>query len=371
MKVVMVKNNIKEGMIVVEKSISDTSHLPILKNVLIEAVNGKIKFTTTNLEVGVVCITSGKVIEDGKVSVPAQIFSNLINNLQTERINLDTKNNNLIIKTDNYEALIQGLPIEEFPIIPKVGKEKGVINCKGEIFKEALYQILTTSQFSDLRPELNSVLLDLDLERIKLVTTDSFRLSEKTIPHNNFTTTLTNPIKILLPLKTSYELLRILVDNEDLEINIDNSQILFKTEKWEFISRLIEGNFPEYTSIIPTKFNSDVVLNKQEFINSLKLVSVFSSRVSEIKIKTLENKKALEIVSAEQGLGENIYILPAKVQGSIRDIGFNWRYLLDGLKAIKTSDVFIGFNEDNKPALLKSPTDSSYLYVLMPVMKTG
>ena len=101
----------------------------------------------------------------------------------------------------------------------------------------------------------------------------------------------------------------------------------------------------------------------------LKLAGVFSSKVNEVKIITAENKKHLQIFSMDQSLGENNCKLPARIQGEGRDLAFNWRFLADGLRAIKTEEVFFGLNEDNKPAMIKSPNDTSYFYVLMPILK--
>src|SRR3989344_8421771 len=181
MKVIVIRSNLKNSISVVEKSTGDNLNLPILKNVLIEALDNKIKLTTTNLEVAILSVTPGKIIEDGKITVPAGIFSNIIGTLQTERLNLEKKGNKLEIKTDTYEAAIQGLPADDFPITPKIKDQSQYIEIKGATLKGAIEQVLVAAQFSDLRPELNSVFFNFLPEGIKLVATDSFRLAEKTI----------------------------------------------------------------------------------------------------------------------------------------------------------------------------------------------
>ncbi len=370
MKLVVIKDNLKKGLLIIEHAIGENQNLPILKNVLIKADANKITLSATNLEIAICATITGKVIENGTMSVPLSILLDLINNLQTDRINFEKKENSLEVKTDNYEGVIQGLPPEEFPIIPKIKNTEEYIETKGEVFREALSQVVLSTQFSELRPELNSTLFNFSLENIKIAATDSFRLSEKTIQNTHIKTNHTNEFKLLIPLKTSQELIRILEDDDVLQIYHDTNQILFKTPRFEFISRLIDGNFPDYTAIIPKKFTTEAVLKHQDFINALKVAAVLSGKVNEVKVKIPDSKKNLEVSSGYQTVGENTYLLPAKITGGAITITFNWRYVLDALKALKTEDVYVGMNEENKPALIKSPNDISYFYIVMPILKT-
>ena len=373
MKVIVVRDNLKEGLGIISGASGENLNLPILKYALFDISDNRIKLTATNLEIAASFLVSGKIIEKGSATIPLGIFQNLINNIQSERLNIEKNKNGVEIKTDNYQALIQGLPPGDFPIIPKISDENKneFIEIDSGIFKEALRQVVVGTQFSDLRPELNSVFFDFSIESIKLVATDSFRLAEKTIPGSQFKANHKNTFKLLVPLKTSQELLRILKEGEVLRIYHDPNQILFKTENLEFISRLVDGNFPDYTAVIPRKLDSEIVVSREELISALKLTGIFGSRFGEIKIRVPEAKKTIEIWSADEMVGENHYFLTAKVRGKTKEASFNWRHLLDGLKAIKGEEVFLGLNsEDNKPALLKTPSDVFYLYILMPILKT-
>lgn len=158
-------------------------------------------------------------------------------------------------------------------------------------------------------------------------------------------------------------------EKEKIEIFKDEHQVFFKTESIEIISRLIEGTFPEYKKITPKEFSSELLLDKEELTRAVKLTGVLSGQTNEIKMKVLGGKKAVEISSLQHTVGENKYLLPAKIKGQEKEIGFNWRYLLDGLRALKTESVFFGINEEHKPALIKSPGDASYYYILMPILK--
>lgn len=370
MKLVVIKSNFKTGLGAIERVSGEGLNLPILKNVLIEASDNAIRLTATNLEVATSYRVPGKVIENGKASVPLRVLSDVITNLQSERLNLEKKENSVEIKTENYSATLQGLSADDFPLVPKIKNQKTFLEISGGVLKEALAQVISSAQPSELRPELSSVLFCFSFESVKLVATDSFRLSEKTIPESQIKTNHEKEFKILIPLKTAQELMRILKEEESVGIYHNENQILFKTENFELISRLIEGNFPDYSAIIPKAFHAEITVNREEFIQALRLTGVFSTRANEVRVLAHENKKNIEIFSTDQALGENTYVLPAKNHGKTKEANFNLRYLLDGLRALKTEDAFLGMNEDNKPALLKAPGDASFFYILMPILKT-
>jgi DNA polymerase-3 subunit beta len=344
------------------------STLPILKNFLIETVDNKIKLTMTNLEMAVTTFIPGKVIENGSLTVPFGIFNSIINNIQAERINLEEKGNNLIIKTDNYQAKIQGNKKEEFPIIPQIKNKELFLEIPIANLKKSLSALAGAAQISEIKPELGGIFFDFQINNLKLAATDSFRLAEKTIPNTQFKSNIEDVFRAIVPLKTIQEVVRVFKDDEDkISVNFDQSQIFLKTENTEIISRLIGGNFPDYQPIIPQSFETEVILNKDQLVNALKLTGSFTDRLNEIKIIVGEKTKNIEVCSSSQVLGESQYLIPAKTKGQSLEIIFNWRFLLDGIKVLDSEDIFLGLNGHNKAALIKSPGDISYFYVLMPI----
>lgn len=366
MKLVILKNNLRDGLNAVERATAENNNLPILKNVLIKTFNNKIQLSATNLELAITKFISGKIIEEGNITVPISALTAITGNITDERINLESENNTLRFKTDNYEAVIQGLPEEEFPIIPKLENLNNYLRMDSEIMKESFLKVINAVQLSEIRPEISGILLDFQVTNLKLVGTDSFRLGEKTINENNFSSTFQRGFKIIIPLKTAQELLRILTAGP-VTIFIDPNQILFKNDELEVISRLIDGAYPDYEQIIPKSFETEIILEKEHLINAVKLVSTFSGKANDIKIIYKEEKKSLEVYSSNQYLGENKYFIPAKIKGENFDISFNWRYLMDGLKNFDTKELVFEINGGNRAAMLKSPNDGSYFYILMPV----
>lgn len=380
MKIIILKNHLKTGLEAISKIGSEggLTTLPILKNFLIETVDNNIKLSMTNLELAITSFIPGKVIENGSLTIPFNIFNLIINNLQTERINLENKDNNLIIKTDNYQAKIQGIKKEEFPIIPQINKNQPAFKISAATFKKSLLSLISAAQISETRPELSGILFDFQLNFLKLAATDSFRLTEKTITDAQFKSDIDQVFKSIIPLKTIQEIIRIFParggsafsgkkDEDQINIYFDQNQIFLKTESLEIISRLINSDFPDYQLIVPENFETEIILEKEQFINALKLTGAFTDRLNEVGVVIKEGAKNIEINSSNQILGENQYLIPAKIKGQSLEIVFNWRFLLDGIKGLDSESVFIGFNSDNKPALIKSPGDISYFYVIMPI----
>lgn len=367
MRLIILNNNLKEALRSIEGAIRDNLNLPILKNILIKTEDNKINFSATNLELAITYKVSGKIIETGSTTIPLNILANIVNNLTTERITLENKNYNLLIKTDNYEATIQGLNPEDFPIIPQINHLNKFFKINSQIFKNTLLKVINSIQYSEIRPEINGALFNYQIDYLKLTGTDSFRLAEKTLAADQFKSNYEEGFEIILPLKTLQEVLRILPDDGELNIFINQNQILFKTEEQEIISRLIDGKFPDYQSIIPQETKTELIINRSELINALKLTGIFSGRVNEVKFKIGENKKFLEIYSADSALGENHYLLPAKITGPSQTVSFNCRYLLDGLKFLNEKEIILGLNSDNQPAVIKTPEDKTWFYILMPI----
>ncbi len=366
MKLVILKKNLKDGLSAVERATAENSNLPILKNVLIKTYNNKIQLSSTNLELAITKLVSGKIVENGSITVPLGTLLSITNNINDERINLEVENNTLTLKTDNYQAVIQGLPEEEFPIIPRIENNKNFLKINSLLFKDALLKVINAAQLSEIRPEISGVLLDFQVTNLKLVATDSFRLAENTITENNFESTFPRGFKIIIPLKTSQEILRTISEGP-LTLFIDPNQILFKNDSLEIISRLIDGSYPDYEQIIPKDFETEMTIEREHLVNAVKLVSSFSGKINDIKLRLKEGNKSLEVYSVNQYLGENRYLIPIKSKGEAFEVSFNWKYLLDGLRNFSSQEILLGVNSDTRPTVMKNPERTPYFYIIMPI----
>ncbi len=369
MKLIILKINILEGLIVLERSISDNQNLPVLKNFLIKTEDNKIFFSATNLEIAVTTIVPGKIIENGATTIPFSITYNVIKNLSAERVSLELQGNKFIINTENYDAVLQNQEAKEFPIIPQIKNKNNSFEIDIDILKEGLESVIVAAQYSEIRPEISGVFINISRrEGLVFVATDSFRLAKKTIDPGSFKTTI-EETSAILPLKTAVEVLRIF-KKEEGKINVffEPNQIVFETAGTKLTSHLIDGKFPEYEAVIPKNISIEATLEREEFLNAIKLTSSFSGRINDVTLKATEGKKVIEVTSSSTNLGENKYKVPAKIKGEKFTAVFNWHYLLDGLKIYgKSQEIILGINSSDRPALITSPNEPTITYVVMPL----
>ena len=366
MKLLLLKTNLVEGLGVVERAVNESSNLPILKSVLIKAENGKIIFVATNLEFAIEYAIPGKVLEEGVVAAPFSLLSSIIKNLAAERVSIEEKNKKVTVTTDNYEAVFQGQDPKEFPIIPQVNKDAERIAVNFDVFRDALENVIVAAQYSDIRPEISGVYFECASEGSVLAATDGFRLAEQKLGSNDVQTK-SERLSIIIPLKTATELLKTFKGQSDVLIFLEPNQIILSTQNERVVSRLIDGSFPEYRAVIPKNPSHEVVVERQELINAVRLASSFSGRANDIILRVGDGKKFLEVYAADSSLGESSYKVPMKLTGEQFSIVFNWRYLLDGLKIFSGTEILLGINSPDRPALLHNQKEPHLIYVVMPI----
>ena len=374
MKVEVLNENLKEALGYTERIVGKNLTLPILNNILIETENNFLCLKSTDLETAIKWWLLSKIFNKGKVVIPAYFLSNFISFLPKEKIFLEEKNQNLLIKCQNYQTQIQGQNPDDFPIIPDIPKSD-FIEVDNKQFCEGLTQIADIVSTSQTRPEITGIYFSFFNDILKIAGTDSFRLAEKTIH-------LQKPIEkeysFILPQKPAKEIINILGGKDGkLKIYFSPNQILFEfpmTEidhpQLQINSRLIEGEYPNYQEIIPKKFKTQVVLKKEDFLNQIKAASLFSGKINEVKFIINTQKKQIEITSQNPNIGEYKSSLEAKIEGVEKEVSFNYKFLIDGLLNIKSSEVIFNLNKDDNPCLLKPVGDLSYLYVVMPIKTT-
>lgn len=373
MKFAVLKNNLKSGLDAVSRVVGGEAvhNLPILRNILIETVDNRMKISSTNLEIAVTSYVPAKVSENGGVTVPFSILNSAINMLQSDRIEIEEDGGSVVVSTENYNAKIQGIKKDEFPIIPKLESTRLSIEIQSALLHHALLSVSVACQATDVKPELSGILFNSQDKILKLAATDTFRLAEKTIYDTQFSAKESERAREVIPLKTAQEAIRIFSGEKDEKIKIamNDNQIIFESDNVKIISRLLSGEFPDYQSlgIIPPSFITEVVVKKEDLISALKLGGLFADKFNEIRLRIKSGEKNIEIYSSSQGLGENKYLIPAKTKGEAVEAIFNWRFFLDGIKNLSSEDVFLGLQGANKPAMIKSPSDISYFYILMPI----
>lgn len=372
MKLTILTHELKKGLNYTERLTGKNLTLPILNNVLIEALPNFLKISSTDLETGIEWWGLCKTEEEGKITIPAKILTQVINNISDEKIEIENKNDTLFIKTKTFKTQIKGYTSDDFPIIPQFSKED-FIEINAQELKDGLIDVVDIASMSQIRPEISGIYFVFKKDLVNLVATDSFRLVERTLQSNSYKNSFNDEIKFILSQKTTKEVINILQENTgSVKIYYSESQILFETNLNEvdhpeinLISRQIEGNYPAYKEIIPKEYKTRIIVDKDFLTKQIKLAGLFAGKINEIKIKN--DDKNLEILSQDLELGENSSILEAKIEGEPVEISFNYKFILDGVSRVKTKNVILELQGASGAGVIKAEEGTDYIYVVMPI----
>lgn len=379
MKLVCTQENFKKAISVVDKITSKQITLPILKNILLETKDGRLIFSATNLEIGIVSKIGAKIEREGKIAIPSRLISEFVGNLpKEENIEIALDGQVLSINCGKYKAKINCLDSEDFPIIPERKGENQLIIRNGK-FKDIINKSLSSVSLNDIRVEFTGVNLSFSENRVYFAATDSFRLSEYEveIEENDFYKEIKDT-SVIIPAETLRELNKILHNGDDEDnvlITIENNQIFFDINDIKIVSRLVNGKYPPYKQIIPSEFKSEILINKGELLQSIKIASVFTKKTDgEINI-VIGDDKTMVVKSGLQESGENQTDLMIEKKGENQDFVLNPRYLLDGLNTMDSFKIRIMANDNVSPVILKMVNDKdgkvvdNFIYIIMPIRK--
>jgi len=361
MKITIIQKSFQKALSITERIISRNISLPILHNVLLKTDNNKLIISSTNLEIGINYSIGAKIEEKGEIAIPARILSDFISNIQDEKITLTIKNKVLYINSKNYKTQIIGFDTKEFPIIPKI-KEEPIITLPTQILKNAFLSVINSASLLETRPELAGVFTKFTTNSVEFAATDSFRLTERIINQKP-----NNTGSAIIPRNTVLEVIRILSDiDTDINITLSENQILFSSTDFTIVSRLIDGNYPDYKKVIPEKIISKVLVLKDELEKGVRLASLFTSNISDIKIKVSDNKT--EITAKNTDKGELHSSIESKLKNDPFIVSLNYNYLLDGIKAVGSDKVVLQYTGDGSPIVVKKgDEDKLFTYVIMPL----
>ncbi len=365
MKITCLKNHLKEAIALTEKISGKNLTLPVLSNILISCDDKKVKLTATNLELGIEVEIPAKIEKKGKVAIPAGIINGFISNIgNEEKITLETiSENNLLIATQNSSTIIKGQPTEDFPSLPRPENKKET-EIPAHEFVQGLKSVWYAASLSSIKPEIASVFVSLSKgQPLTFVATDSFRLAEKKtkqIP--------SDAGSVLIPQRSVAEIIRILDGKEEkIRLISDKNQIFILADGLVFVSRIVEGIFPDYQQIIPKKFTTDVILDKNLLVSSLRAASVFSNKLNEIIIVVDAESGEVTTITSNADTGEHTSHFKAKVTGESIKMNFNYKYILDCLPHVNSSGVLLRFSGDGKPLVITGTEDNTFQCLVMPM----
>ena len=368
MKIHTTKDNLLKGIQIVQNAVSSKNTLPILSHILIEAKKNEIRLTATDLEIGISMKIEGEVIEEGSFTVPARKFSEIVKELPNDAsIHITLKKGQSVnIEAGKSYFRLMGLAREDFPQLPEVPSGKGGDSVK--IPQKKLKHMISLTSFAmshdETRYILNGILFSFKEKALKLVATDGRRLAiiQKDIPEMG-----SLKKDVIIPMKTIQELNRNLGEEGDVIFHFKENQVLVNLGQIHITSRLIEGEYPNYEQVIPKKTKEELSLNTQDFLQATRRASILTSQDSQsVKINIIKDR--MIITKSTPDLGEAREELEVDYKGGEFVIGFNPNFLIDALKNIEDEQVKFSFIDPEKPAVITSGED--YTYVVLPMQVT-
>lgn len=365
MKVICTQENFKKGLGIVSHIAGKNVSLPILNNILIRAKDGLIVLISTNLDIGIKTVVRGKIEEDGELTVQARLLNDYVMLLDNSNLSLTKKNSDLLVQNKDQDTIIKGQETDDYPIVPEVDELNGFA-VDNNILKDSLSQVVYCASYDDTRPELSGVLVVVSNNLIKLVATDSYRLAEKKVKIKENSDFAAGFSKII-PLKTLQEVVRIIEDEGETKIFFNDNQVVFKIGETVIISRLIEGNYPDYEQIIPESFKTRIEISRSELIKFIKTASLFSKTGINDVLIDFDKKGMVNISAANMVLGENKSTLKCEIKGENVKIIFNYKYLIEGLQNMNSKKIIFEIMSGDTPVILKAENEDDYLYLIMPI----
>jgi DNA polymerase-3 subunit beta len=367
MKLTVLQENLKNAVTTTSHFISPKAQLPILGNILIKTDKSKLILSSTNLETSVSTSIGAKIEKEGEITVPGRIFNDVISNLSSGTIEIEVEKEQIKITSGTFKSNILGVNSSDFPIIPNsIGKN--ALTLPKNKFLEGLNKTLFAVSIDETRPVLTGILFVFKGKNLHLVSTDGFRLSQKTIKlEKEF-----EDQKIIVPKTILLEISK-LGSNDDISFSFSkkDNQIVFVSGVTVFSSRVIEGEYPDFEKILPKSSVLNVLIDKEDFEKAVKLASVFSRDAGNI-LKLSIDKNILKVIAESSNSGNQETNLEVKVEkksefdGGV-EISFNYRFIEEVLRVISSDDILIEFGGPNTPGKFIDNKDTDFLHLIMPI----
>ncbi len=361
MKFKVEKNQLLNAIGAVQNVITSKSALPILSSILIETQTNLLRLTATDLDIGITCAIPVDIQEQGAITIPAKRFSDIIKEFPLDVISITTKKNNqVIIDSDMCQFKIMGLAKEEFPKLPEF-KDKKAIKIDQGVLKQMLSLTAFAVSMDETRYVLNGILFKINKGSLSLVATDGKRLA---ITERKLTAVEPEvEVSIIIPIKTIQELNRNLKDVGELSLVISSNQALFDLGAVAIVSRLIEGEFPDYKQVVPAASENKMKVERGQFLLAIKRAALLATLdYQAVKLEVFKNK--LVISKSTPDVGEFHEELAVEYQGREMVIGFNPVYLMDVLKNLNEATISLELTDGEKPGVIRI---SGYVYIVLPM----
>ena len=373
MRVSCLQENLSPGLSIVGRAVATRTTLPITQNVLISTDRSRLKLAATNLEIAISTWIGAQIEEEGSITVPARILTELVSSFPPERIDIEASNQpaSLHLQCARFEASINGTNAEDFPPIPTV--ESGVAGkFEAQVLREAITRVAFAAATEDSRPVLTGIKVEITGDSFTFAGADGFRLA---VYKGKLAEPLSDDVAFIVPARALQEVNRLIGGNdEQVEFTVtpSKSQALFRLDNVEIVTQLVQGTFPNYSQLIPQSYDTRVVMDSKEFSRATRTASIFARDGSGIiRVQVAPESESspgkVSVMSRAEEVGENQGEIDAKVEGNDAKIAFNSKYLADVLDVLDEGEVALETTTPSSPGVIRPVGDDKYVHVVMPM----
>ena len=363
MKISVERSALLEAINHLSRIVNNKTSLPVLEGIYFSAEQGKLTLISYNLEMGIKKVIYSNTEENGEIVISARILAEILRKMNGIKVEIETDDRLMChIKSGSANFDIMGMAGSDFPEMPTVINENP-IKIGGEILKNMVRRtIFAVAQNEGTRPILTGVKVSIKKDNIQFVAIDGFRLAIRNEKLN-----IDADADFIVPGKAISELVKIIDDeNEDVEINTGVNLISFEANGYSFISRLLEGNFVDYTKTVPPTYKQRIFVNTTDLINTIDRISPVINDAFSTPVRCIISEENI-LFSCTSAVGRATENFPITLEGEEFEIGLNSRYLLDALKASEVENVKIEFNGATSGVLIKPTDNDEFLYMIMPM----
>lgn len=358
----------------VSRAVPSRPSKPVLGNVLVTADADAQSVTLVGFDetLGIQTTFAAQVDEGGSLTLPAKLLGDIVSRLPNEDIDISEDDDEPVItlscSAGRYQ--VRGLSAEDYPNLPEL-ESTDVVKISADALVEGLKGALFATSSDETKQVLTGVHLTSSEESLEFAATDGHRLAVVNTIDDTGASTPDLKMKVTIPGKALRELERILQaypSSEPVAFQLDDTQAVFDLGRQRITTRLLEGQYPNYKQLIPSQFERQLTLDRKQFVSSLERIAVIADQRNNIvKLSVSNEQQSLALSVEAQEVGSGLENLPAQVTGEDLDIAFNVRYLLEGLKALPTSEIQIQCNTATSPSVLTPLGGTKITYLVMPV----
>jgi len=363
MKVITTKQALVDCLGIVNKAVSSRTSIQVLSGVLIDAKDDGIMLSATDMEISIRAPLPGRVEQSGSLVIPARIASDIARSLPAGEVVVEQRVGETQVEIRAGESLfdLHSLPAADFPQLPNFTGQRFTVARAA--FIETVDRVASSASRDETRPVLTGVMVHLSKHLVRMVATDSYRLSVKETPVES---SVAGTFEAIVPARTLLELSRIAatVTDESIVILPSENQMLFEVGGVSLISRVIDGQFPNYRQLIPETFDYEVAVDHDELFEAVRRIGLLAQKNAPLRLHFSTN--TLTVSAESQDVGRAHEAMPVQYSGDDLAIGFNPEFLEAGVAAVKESPVYLRFISPLRPGLIKGAGDD-FLYLVMPI----